>query len=83
MPEGLAGASGRISNGAASGGGRTVGVKALVDLHLHPSAAVDSLWTTDVVATFAGGTFALSAGESGGFRVLPAGAIGFTAFTLT
>lgn len=58
------------------------GVKPLVDLYLHQSNAVDQLWTTYVVATFAGGTFALSAGESGGVPVLLAGAIGFTAFTL-
>ena len=58
------------------------GVKPLVDLYLHQSNAVDQLWTTYVVATFAGGTFALSAGESGGVPVLLAGAIGFSAFTL-
>jgi hypothetical protein len=58
------------------------GVKPLVDLYLHQSNAVDQLWTTYVVATFAGGTFALSAGASGGVPVLLARAIGFTAFTL-
>lgn len=58
------------------------GIKPLVDFYLHQSNAVDQLWTTYVVATFAGGTFALTAGENGGVPVLLAGAIGFTAFTL-
>ncbi|HYD38504.1 MAG TPA: hypothetical protein VEA60_12880 [Allosphingosinicella sp.] len=64
------------------GGPVDFGVKPLVDLYLHQSNAVDQLWTTYVIATFAGGTFALTAAENGGVAVLLAGAIGFSAFTL-
>jgi hypothetical protein len=58
------------------------GTRELVDLYLDQSTAVHQLWTTYVVATFAGGTFAMSAGEQGGVPLLVAGAVGFSAFTI-
>lgn len=65
----------------AAGGSSGVETKTLVDLYLHQSAAVNQLWTTYVVATFAGGTFAITAGSEAGM-LLYAGVIGFTAFTI-
>jgi hypothetical protein len=62
--------------------GAGLDLKNLVDVHLHQSSSVNQLWTTYVVATFAGGTFAITAGREGGVELLYAGAIGFLAFTI-
>jgi hypothetical protein len=64
------------------GASNDFGLESLADLYLHESASVNQLWTTYVVATFAGGTFAMTAGKDGGVPLLLAGAIGFSAFTI-
>ena len=69
------------SVGDAAGGSPNFEIKTLVDLYLHQSSSVNQLWTTYVVATFAGATLAITAGNAASL-LLYAGVIGFSAFTV-